>query len=138
MRSAVKHAAVLLMVLGSCCMPVAMAQPVHETSLSPWFYLNGGEGAESQAAMRAQRDSYNLRLTFAEAGTGSYLAGVSVSIEPVGGVLLGPFPDCGPLFYVRLQPGSYRVSASFQGSVQTRLIHIGRQPVDEALYWQQR
>ncbi len=126
----------LLLALQFGAMPSVFAQSMHDISLTPWFYLNGGIGAESQTAMLAQRDAYNLRLTFAEAGTGAYLAGVSVSIEPVGsGSLLGPYADCGPLFYVHLQPGNYRVTASYQGSAQTRAIHIGQHAVDNVMYW---
>jgi hypothetical protein len=116
-----------------------MAQHLSDISLSPWFFLSGGIGAESQAEMLAQRDYYSVRLTFAEAGTGAFVTGVSVTIQPVGGQdLFGRLADVGPFFYVRLQPGSYRISASYQGMSKTWLVQIRHQPVDQVIYWPAR
>lgn len=68
-------------------------------TLAPGSYVSGGIGQEGQTDMQVARDLYNLRLTFAEAGRGSYIADVTIMIEPVGagGASYGPFADCGPL-----------------------------------------
>lgn len=115
---------------------LVLAQPMSDIPLSPWFYLSGGVGADSQADMRARRGDYGLRLTFAERGTGAYVAGVAVSIQRIGGKeSIGPLVDVGPLFYVRLQPGGYRVTANYQNTEKVWVVHIGRKPLDQVVYW---
>jgi hypothetical protein len=105
--------------------------------LAPGAYLSGGVGEGGQQDMQATRDLYNLRLTFAEAGTGAYIAGVSVVIEPVGhGPLYGPFTDCGPLFHMVLGPGAWRVSVTHEGRTQTRIFRLGKGGATQAtFYW---
>ena len=137
-RGLLAHATIL--VLGLQCFAttsvLAQDQPLPGVSQSPSLYLSGGAGTGERDAMMAKRNAYNLRLSFAEAVTGDLLADVSVSIEPAnGGAQYGPFAHTGPLFYMRLSPGSYRVNANYQGSMMTRVILIGQQPVDEVLHW---
>ncbi|MBB3176824.1 hypothetical protein [Variovorax sp. Sphag1AA] len=86
--------------------------------------------------MQLSRTLYNLQLTFAETGTGAYLTGVDVLIEPLGpGAALGPFKDCGPLLYVVLAPGAYRVRATYRGIVRTANVKIARGTTSSTLYW---
>lgn len=99
-------------------------------------FLSGGIGNEEQQALQDRKNSYNLRLTFAQSRTGEYLAGLEVVIERLDRKLvLGPYQDCGPMFYVRLEPGLYRVNATYEGVVRTRTIRIGAKGFEETLYW---
>ncbi|WP_088954157.1 hypothetical protein [Variovorax sp. HW608] len=114
----------------------ALAPAAASPLLPPGTHVSGGIGEEDQHRMQLSRSLYNLRLTFAEAGTGAYLSGVDVVVEPVErGRTHGPFKDCGPLLYVALNPGAYRVRATYRGLARTINVHIGREAVTATLYW---
>lgn len=81
---------------------------------------NGGVGRASQQDMEALRSQYRLRMTFAERGTGAYLAGVTVVIEHGNNQSELRFHDCGPLFFVAADPGTYGISATYGGVTQRR------------------
>lgn len=132
LRKLWRRGALILLALPAC---MAFAAPV---VLAPGASTNGGIGNEEQQAMQVTRDLYNLRLTFAEARSGAYLTGVSVTIEGTGrAASFGPYRDTGPLFYVHLDPGAYRVSATYAGSTQTRTVRIERGAVEAVFYWSQ-
>lgn len=99
-------------------------------------YLNGGIGLESRQQMQAERNNYNLHLRFAQAKTGEYLSAVSVLIESQtkkeAPLALG---DTGPLLYVRLRPGTYRISAEFEGNKQVRVVRISKAASEHVIYW---
>ncbi|GAA4354513.1 hypothetical protein GCM10023165_45790 [Variovorax defluvii] len=104
--------------------------------LAPGTHATGGISLEGREEMQQSRELYNLRLAFAEAGTGAYLAGVTVTIEPTGrDAPLGPYRDCGPLFYVSLAPGVYRVTATLGGVSRTTTLRIGKGATQLTLYW---
>ncbi|RZL92732.1 MAG: hypothetical protein EOP82_09350 [Variovorax sp.] len=104
--------------------------------LAPGAHASGGISYEGQQEMQAKQDLYTLRLAFAEAQTGAYVAGVTVTIEAEGrNAPFGPFADCGPLFYVALRPGVYRVIASYAGLTRTKAIRVGRGATHVTLYW---
>jgi hypothetical protein len=100
-------------------------------------HVCAGIGDEGREEMRAVRGQYNLHLSFAEANTGSYLIPVTVSIDQIGGdkLALGPFEDCGPLLYVNLPAGQYRVTAIQEGVTKTKTVRIGRRSVNQVMYW---
>lgn len=131
-RSALFLAASLL-ALHSTSAP-ALAAP--SSVLAPGAHASGGIGYEGQQEMQAKQGLYNLRLTFAEAQTGANVAGVTVTIEPTGqNAPFGPFADCGPLFYVALSPGVYRVVASYAGLTRTKTVRVGKGTTQVTLYW---
>ncbi|MEJ8856893.1 hypothetical protein WKW79_20125 [Variovorax robiniae] len=105
--------------------------------LAAGTHASGGISAEGRQEMLAKKDLYNVRLTFAEAGTGAYVAGVTVRLESTDrkGVSFGPFADCGPLFYVALRPGLYRVSASYAGVTRQVDVRAGAGAVHAVLHW---
>ena len=79
---------------------------------------------------------YNLQLVFATQGSGEYLADVGVLIADAHKRPLLSTRSPGPLFYVRLPAGSYRIRAEFAGLAQERSVTIGdvrRQSV--YFYW---
>lgn len=134
MRTPASRLAAALL-LGTLCVGAltpASASPL----LRPGTHATGGVGEEDQHRMQLSRSLYNLRLTFAEAGTGAYLSGVDVVVEPLQpGPTYGPFKDCGPLLHVVLNPGAYRVRATYRGLVRTINVHIGGEPAIATLYW---
>ncbi|MBO9512510.1 MAG: hypothetical protein J7549_00215 [Variovorax sp.] len=114
----------------------ALALQAPTPLLAPGAHVTGGIGEEDQQRMRLSRTLYNLQLTFAEAGTGAYLTGVEVLIEPLApGPAVGPIKDCGPLLYVALGPGAYRVHATYRGVVRTANVKIARGTTAWTLYW---
>lgn len=124
--------------LHGALLPQANAEQVSTVTLNPGAYLNGGIGSDGQAAMRAERQHYNLRLTLALAGSGEYVSGVTVHIKSLakGGDEFGPFSDCGPLFYVRLRPGTYSIKATYEGETKMHRVRVGTHGVDQVIYWQ--
>jgi phage shock protein PspC (stress-responsive transcriptional regulator) len=112
------------------------ARPAPQPTLAPGSHVCGGIGEQGQMDMSVTRSLYNLRLTFAEAGTGAYVTGVAVVIAPVGrGEPYGPFDDCGPLLNVVVSPGAYRVSATYGGVTVTRTLHVGKGATTGTFYW---
>ena len=133
MRTAIR---LTLTALLSALCAGTQALPAASPLLAPGAHSSGGIGEEEQQRMQLSRTLYNLQLTFAETGTGAYLTGVDILIEPLHpGHALGPFKDCGPLFYVVLAPGGYRVSASYRGIVRTVNVKIAKGTSAAALYW---
>lgn len=114
----------------------AQAQTPAAVAPNPGFYLSGGIGVEGREAMRAERKAYNLRLAFAQSGSGAYITGVRVSITPQGKrEALETIEDAGPMLYVRLQPGTYRISASYAEQTRAFSVRVGAGGVDRVLYW---
>ncbi|MBS1229534.1 MAG: hypothetical protein H6R17_2811 [Proteobacteria bacterium] len=58
---------------------------------------------------------YNLQLVFAAQGSGEYLADIKVLIADAKGNTLLDEKSPGPIFFVRLPAGTYRISADFDG-----------------------
>ena len=52
-------------------------QPVTEGGIT---YVSGGNGLEERQALNEASGDYNLKLVFAEKGSGSYLADIKLSI----------------------------------------------------------
>lgn len=115
---------------------IAATRPAPQPTLAPGSYLSGGIGEQDRQDIRVTSDLYNLRLTFAENGTGAYVAGVTVVIEPIGqGAHYDPFVDCGPLFNVVVQPGAYRVAATYAGVTLTKIFRVSKGATLGTFYW---
>ncbi len=117
-------------------MHIASASAAPLSGVEFGSHLNGGIGVDGREAMHAQRKHYNLHLRFAQRKTGEYLSAVRVSIQPLakkGEPLY--FEDAGPLLYVRLHPGSYRIRAVSEGHEQVRMVKVGPGATDLVMYW---
>ncbi|HEX5804307.1 MAG TPA: hypothetical protein VFY24_14870 [Azospira sp.] len=88
----------------------------------PW--LSGGIGDEARAEMRKAAADYNVHLMFSER-SGAYLADVPVTVRQRGGEKVYSGVSEGPLLYLRLPPGNYRVAAMIDGAWQERALRIG-------------
>jgi hypothetical protein len=109
------------------------AQPKEQNGVS---YINGGVGTDEQNAMRALRADYNLQLTFATKQTGAYRSDVQVDIaEPRGSTVLS-VANAGPMFFVKLPAGTYRISASAEGKTFKRTVKLGAAPKEMVLHWE--
>jgi hypothetical protein len=88
-------------------------------------YMNGGVGVGERDAMRGAGRDFGLHLSFSEATSGHYVAGVDLSIADAHGGTVFTLPNAGPWVYVDLPPGSYRVTADYQGRTQTQRVSVG-------------
>jgi hypothetical protein len=100
-------------------------------------YVTGGVGMEERGQMLASKPDYNVRMTFATRGTGEYRSDVQVEISDTKGKVNVNARDAGPLMFVNLEPGRYRVTATAaDGQVQRRDLQVqaGRSK-DLYFYW---
>lgn len=77
-------------------------------------YVSGGIGDDDPLLQTTE--SYNLHLVFAMQESGEYLADIKVLIEDTKGRRVLEADSPGPLFYVNLPSGSYRITASYNGN----------------------
>lgn len=100
-------------------------------------FISGGIGEDERLDMRVVACNYNLRLVFAQSGSGAYLAAVRVRIEDATthARLINTVAN-GPFFYASLPPGSYDVRVRYRGQVQERnfVIRDGNTPTSH-FYW---
>jgi len=138
------------LVLAVCLSPAAVfAQAAGPTPSTPTpgalaphqqngiTYVNGGVGQEEQSAMRAQRSDYNLQLIFATNQTGAFRSDVQLDIADAKGNNLLSVANTGPMFFAKLPPGTYRISAAAEGKTFKRTVKIGERGGREmTLHWQ--
>jgi len=89
--------------------------------------LSGGVGVEEREQMMQRYGEYNLHLGFAEQ-SGEYVAGVLISVRDANGAVVLSGEAEGPLLFAKVPPGAYRVTASFGGVEQTRVIRTSDAP----------
>jgi hypothetical protein len=89
-------------------------------------YLNGGIGEDETANMHRVIDQYSLRLTFSER-RGAFISDVSVAISGSKGKNVFQLDNAGPLLYVKLPPGKYKVRASYKGQTQAKDVSVPQQ-----------
>lgn len=99
-------------------------------------YLSGGIGLDESQAIEAAAKDYSLMLTFATEKTGEYLAHVNVKIEGKSGETVLDVDADGPMLLVRLQPGQYKISATYNDRQVTEMASIsGDRTTRLTLYW---
>lgn len=86
-------------------------------------WLSGGVGDEALDAMRQAAAAYNVHITFSTRD-GAYLADIPFTVTRQGGDTVYFGVSEGPLLYLRLEPGSYRITAELDGVRQTRDVRI--------------
>ena len=99
-------------------------------------YVNGGVGQEEQATMQSLRADYNLQLTFATKQSGAYRSDVQLDIMDTKGNTLVSAANTGPMFFAKLPPGTYRISAAAEGKTFKRTVKIGNAPKEIVLHWE--
>jgi len=132
MQRAFAAAAVVLAVSLS---PAALAAPTPQQQ-NGIAYINGGVGQEEQTALKSQRADYNLLLTFATRQSGAYRSDVQLDITDAKGARLLSVANTGPMFYAKLPPGTYRISAAAEGKTFKRTVKVGSAPKDITLHWE--
>jgi hypothetical protein len=89
-------------------------------------YLNGGIGKEQADMMREKSPQFPVRMTFSERNQGQdeFVADVHLRVTDTQGRTVLDLTSQGPIFLLRLPPGSYAVEAEHQGNVKTRRFDI--------------
>ena len=86
-------------------------------------YVSGGVGVDSEEQMLAQQKNFNLKLMFTWL-EGNYLADVNVAIaDAKGNKVIEDVAD-GPFFMAKLPDGQYTVTATYEGTTQTRKVSV--------------
>lgn len=99
-------------------------------------YMNGGFGKDEEATMRRVAGEFPLRMTFSEHRDGEFLAGVPVVINDARGNPVFELPNAGPMLYVMLPDGKYRVNARFKGLTESQNVTIaGKGGKDLYFHW---
>lgn len=97
-------------------------------------YVSGGIGDDDPLLQTTE--NYNLHLVFAMQESGEYLADIKVLIEDTKGKKILEADSPGPLFYVRLPSGNYRVTAAYNGnSLRKQITLKERSSRDLYFHW---
>ena len=95
-----------------------------EVSIEQSVYINGGIGQEEADDMRANAGQYNLRLYFSEAKQGQSISDVAVTITDKKGNVKLEIVDAGPMLFVHMENGTYRVTSQHNGVVFTKTVKV--------------
>ena len=133
MQRTLAAAAVVLAACLTSTATLAAPTPKQQNGIN---FVNGGVGLEEQAAMQALRADYNLLLTFATKQSGAYRSDVQLDIMDAKGGSLVSAANTGPMFFAKLPPGTYRISAAAEGKTFKRTVKIGTAPKEMVLHWE--
>ncbi|CAM3876396.1 hypothetical protein CCOS865_03455 [Pseudomonas reidholzensis] len=98
-------------------------------------YLQGGIGQDEALALR-QTQGYNLHITLSTGPEGKFQSGASVAIQSAQGQPVITLEDVGPMIYVQLPPGHYRVTGQAEGQTVQQLVVVdGKGPAKVDLNW---
>jgi hypothetical protein len=95
--------------------------PVHQQGAVS--FTSGGVGQDESTAFQHSASSWPLALRFTGAG-GEFLADVHVHVTDAQGTEVLKTDARGPYMLVKLPPGRYTVSASYQGKDETRSVTV--------------
>ncbi|MCY1210965.1 hypothetical protein D9M68_397940 [compost metagenome] len=92
--------------------------------------VSGGDDEAGMQSMLAIAARFNVRLTMVDAGRGKPLGGATVVVASQEGRPVLHTTASGPLFYMRLRPGAYRLAVGYQGRDQMRDIVVAGEPLE--------
>ena len=115
---------------------VAAAEPVVTKTYHTTAYLNGGIGKDEQEFMRRSAHKFPLRMTFFESENREFITGVTVVIFDAKGKQVFELSNAGPMLYVMLPNGKYKIRAHFKGVAESRGATLrGRKGKDLYFRW---
>ncbi|MDI1308074.1 MAG: hypothetical protein PSV17_01395 [Methylotenera sp.] len=115
---------------------IANAVYADETNPDQPTYFNGGIGQEEADDMRLHARDYNLRLYFSEGKKGQSITDVAVTITDKKGNIKLEVEDAGPMLFVQLTNGTYKVVSQHNGVMKTQTVKIvNRKGVNVYLNW---
>ncbi len=98
------------------------------------LYANGGIGKDEEAYLRRLAKDFSLHIEFSERKDNEFVADASVVITDTRGNPVFMLGDAGPITLVNLQPGRYRVAATFHGKTEIQSVDI-KPKATSALYF---
>lgn len=98
----------------------SLPQPVHHGNVT---YITGGIGQSEQNSLRSQAGNYNLLITDANK-QGQFTADNAFTITNKAGNEMISVVNSGPLFYAKLPPGQYKVTARNGDQRQVEKVNI--------------
>jgi len=102
-------------------------------------FVTGGVGDSEIQAMNEMKKMYNLHLMFVDKETGSYMADINVKILDKKGASILESVSQGPFFFAKLNPGKYKIVASYNEQEQSEAIVItGKKAVSKSFYLKAR
>lgn len=121
------------LVAGAADMSMPALHPATEGSIK---YVSGGFGIDERQALDAVAKDYNLKLIFAEKGSGAYLADAKVSIAGMKGQKILDAVSNGPWFMARLPAGHYTITAAIDGkSLEHKATVTAGRHTQVRFYW---
>lgn len=98
-------------------------------------YLQGGIGQDEANALR-KTPGYDLHVELSTGPEGKFQSGATVEIQNAQGQPVLSVTDAGPLLYVQLPPGKYKVTGNAQGETVQQLVTVnGKTPATVNLNW---
>ncbi|AHD14510.1 MULTISPECIES: hypothetical protein [Pseudomonas] len=98
-------------------------------------YLQGGIGQDEANALR-KTPGYDLHVELSTGPEGKFQSGATVDIQNAQGQPVLSLTDAGPLLYVQLPPGKYKVTGNAQGETVQQLVTVnGKTPATVNLNW---
>ncbi len=126
----------MLLVSFSANAETLVADPVVVETFVVTTYMNGGVGNDEEKLMHRIAHEFPLRLTFSERKDGEYIANVPVVIFDARGNPVFELPNAGPMLYVMLPDGKYKISARFKGLTESQEVELsGKQGRDLYFHW---
>ena len=102
-------------------------------------YLNGGIGTDEIEYMRLVAPDWPLRMIFTQRKDNEFVAAVKLSVTDMNGKPVLELDEAGPMTYVMVPAGRYRITAQFGEIYQSRTIVIGPQSGrDVNFHWRGR
>ena len=98
-------------------------------------YLQGGIGQDEANALR-KTTGYDLLVELSTGPEGKFQSGATVDIYGAQGQPVLSVTDVGPLLYVQLPPGKYKVTGNAQGQTVQQMVTVnGKSPATVNLNW---
>lgn len=112
----------LVISLGLVCGPLSaqeLARLPTQTDANGTAYISGGIGDKEFQQISQVGQDFNLKLILSEK-SGAFVAKVAVTIFNGQGKQVLDVPAAGPIVLTRLDPGAYRVRATYEGARSRR------------------
>jgi len=97
-------------------------------------FMTGGIGREEVEAMRRVAKQYSLQVLLSEGRHGTALTDVAVNITDSAGNSVFKIQNAGPLLYVKLPAGDYKVSGNYKGLKQAQKFTLATDVKSQKIY----
>jgi len=128
---------VVATILLSSLLNSAQAEPIILKSATGINFINGGIGREEVETIRKVAKKFPLQLLFSEGKAGRALTDIGLAITDNDGVTVFTWKKAGPLLYIDLPAGKYKVTGNYNGAKQSHIITLvaGEKPQKLYLNW---